>query len=65
MKGGFEFCDVDIADLNLEYAPENENTFVFAPAEVSSNFDAFDGHNGGYYYGSWTEPTEFVLRCFF
>ena len=65
MRGGFTFCDVDVADLNLEYAPEKENTFVYSPAETSSHYEAFDGHSGGYYYGSWTEPKEFTLRCFF
>ena len=65
MKGGFTFCGQDIADYGLEYAPENENTYVYAPAESELHSEIFEGHNGGYIYGAYKKPKEFILRCFF
>lgn len=61
----FSFCGIDIKSLGLEYAPEMEDTNVFKPAETKSHIETFDGHDGGYFYGAWHEPKEFVLRCFF
>ena len=61
----FSFCGIDIKSLGLEYAPEMEDTNVFKPAETKSYIETFDGHDGGYFYGAWYEPKEFVLRCFF
>ena len=65
MNGGFSFCGVDIADLGIEYAPEIENTYVYKPAKSNIHEETFDGHNGGYIYGAWKEPKEFVLRCYY
>ena len=65
MKGGFTFCGHDIADFGLEYAPENENTYVYAPAEAEVHEEIFDGHHGGYQYGATKKPKEIILRCFF
>lgn len=65
MVGGFTFDGVDIADLNLEYAPELTNTYVYKPAAAKNHEQVFDGHDGGYYYGSSTQPKEFTLRCFY
>ena len=65
MTGGFSFCGTDIATIGLEYAPELENTYVYKPAKARIHEETFDGHNGGYYYGSSLEPKEFVLRCYF
>ena len=42
-----------------------EDTFVYKPAESQSHIETFEGHNGGYYYGSWYSPKEFTLRCYF
>lgn len=65
MEGGFSFCGVDIADLGLEYAPENANTYVYAPGEYDISDESFAAHDGGYYYGATIKPKDFVLRCFF
>lgn len=65
MKGGFSFCGIDIADIGLEYAPENKDTYVYAPAKTQIQEETFDGHDGGYFYGVTKEPKEFTLRCYF
>ena len=65
MKGGFSFCGVDIADIGLEYAPENKDTYVYAPAVANVHEETFDGHDGGYAYGAYKQPKEFTLRCFY
>ena len=65
MRGGFSFNDVDIADIGLEYAPELQDTYVYQPAETSTHIETFDGHQGGYFYGAWRQPKEFILRCYF
>ena len=65
MKGGFSFCGVDIADIGLEYAPENKDTYVYAPAMAEVHEETFDGHDGGYAYGAYKQPKEFILRCFY
>lgn len=65
MRGGFTFCGVDIADLGLEYAPDNMNMYVFRSGEFKINEQTFDGHHGGYFYGSTVSPKTFTLRCYF
>ena len=65
MVGGFTFDGVDIADLGLEYAPELNNTYVYKPAQFKPHEQLFDGHDGGYYYGSTVQPKEFTLRCIY
>lgn len=65
MKGGFSFCGVDIADIGLEYAPDNKDTYVYKPGEAEIHEEIFDGHDGGYVYGAMKRPKEFILRCFF
>ena len=65
MIGGFSFCGVDIADIGLEYAPDNNNTYVYAPAVSNIHEEIFDAHDGGYFYGASRQPKEFVLRCFY
>lgn len=65
LKGGFTFCETDINELGLEYAPEIEDTYVYRPANSSIHEQTFEGHNGGYFYGSNYEPKEFILRCIF
>ena len=65
MAGGFSFCDTDIATIGLTYVPELEDTFVYKPADSQSHIETFEGHSGGYYYGSWYSPKEFTLRCYF
>ena len=64
-KRGFTFCGVDIADLGLEYVPELEDTYVYRPAVHRIHEETYDGHDGGYYYGTSREPKEFILRCCF
>lgn len=64
-SGSFSFCGVDISTLGLSYAPGMSDTFVYRPAEAQSHIESFDGKDGGYYYGSWYEPKDFILRCYF
>lgn len=65
MIGGFMFDGVDIAELGLEYAPDNRNTYVYDVAEYSVHEQSFDGHNGGFYYGTTTKPKVITLRCYY
>ena len=65
MKGDFSFCGIDIADIGLEYAPENKDTYVYAPAESELHEEIFEGHDGGYSYGVYKKPKEFTLRCIY
>lgn len=65
MRGGFSFCGVDIADLGIEYAPENKDTYVYRPSKSNVYEETFDGHNGGYFFGASKQPKEFVLRCYY
>lgn len=65
MKGGFSFCGVDIFDIGLEYAPENKDTYVYAPAESNIHEETFEGHDGGYSYGASKQPKVFTLRCYY
>lgn len=65
MTGGFTFDGVDIADLDLEYAPELNNTYIYKPAGFKLHEQTFDGHDGGFYYGSSVQPKDFTLRCFY
>lgn len=65
MIGGFSFCGVDIADIGLEYAPENADTYVYRPAPWRTFDESIDVHHGGYHYGDAAEVKEFTLRCFY
>ena len=65
MEGGFSFCGTNIADIGLEYAPDNDKTYVYAPGSENIHDEAFDSHDGGYFYGASKQPKEFVLRCFY
>ena len=65
MRGGFSFCGVDIADLGIEYAPENKDTYVYKPSKSNIYEETFDGHDGGYFFGSSKQPKEFILRCYY
>lgn len=65
MRGGFSFCGVDIADLGLEYAPSLSDTYVFGNSGYDVHQEEFDGHHGGYLYGTTVKPKDFMLRCYF
>lgn len=65
MKEGFSFCDVDIYNIGLHYAPDLENTFVYGPTEAAIHEETFEGHTGGYNYGITKQPKTFTLRCYF
>lgn len=65
MIGGFSFCGVDIADIGLEYAPDNAETYVYRPATWRPFEETIDIHHGGYHYGDAAEVKEFSLRCFY
>lgn len=65
IKGGFSFDGVDIADIGLTYAPEISNIYVYKPAAYKLHEQAFDAHDGGYYYGNTMQPKDFTLRCIF
>ena len=65
MRDGFYFCGVDVESIGLEYAPENKDTYVYAPAEMETHEETFEGHDGGYSYGAYRQPKTFKLRCFY
>lgn len=65
MDGGFSFCGIDIAELDLEYAPDNANTYVYKGSDQKVNEMSFDGHDGGYYFGATAAAKQFSLRCFY
>lgn len=65
MQGGFSFCGVDISELGLEYAPDLTRTYVYSGSSYKVHEQSFDGHDGGYYYGSTVAPKTFELRCIF
>ena len=64
-RGGFSFCGVECGELNLQYVPENAETYVYRPAKYEVHEQAFEGHDGGYFYGTTTAPKEFKLRCIY
>lgn len=65
MEGGFTFDGVDISTLGQEYAPENQNTYVYNAAPWKMDDETFDAHNGGYFYGTTVQPKDFTQRCFY
>lgn len=65
MFGGFTFDDIDIDKLDLEYAPDNANTYVHKSTARTISEQKFEGHDGGYYYGDTAQPKDFILRCFY
>ena len=65
MQSGVIFCGTDIETLGLEYVPENANTFVHQSSEVAAHEQAFEAHDGGYFYGTTTQTKNFTLRCIF
>lgn len=65
MQGGFTYDGIDIADLDLEYAPDNANTYVWNPTTWSNHEETFEGHDGAYFYGATAKPKDFTLRCFY
>lgn len=65
MVGGFSFCGVDVAEIGLQYAPDNANTYVYKPTQTTIQEEAFDGHDGGFYYGATRKPKDFTLRCYY
>ena len=65
LEGGFTFAGIDIADLGLEYAPELQNTYVYAPSSFEVSDETFPAHDGGYFYGTTVRPKDFTLRCIF
>lgn len=65
MVGGFSFCGIDVGTIGLQYAPDNANTYVYKPAQTTIQEEAFDGHNGGFYYGVTRKPKDFTLRCYY
>ena len=65
MDDSFSFCGVDISQFDMLYVPELENTYVFSAGELKTNEETFEGHQGGYYYGTTHQPKQFTLRCVF
>lgn len=65
IDGGFSFNGTPIADLNLEYIPEKADTYVWNPGQSTVHQQVFDGHDGGYYYGTTKRPKDFTLRCYY
>lgn len=65
MTDGFSFCGINIKTIGLNYVPENKDTYVYKPGKANVHEETFEGHNGGYYYGAYTDPKEFILRCYY
>lgn len=65
MQSGVIFCGTDIETLGLEYVPENANTFVHQSSEIAAHEQAFEAHDGGYFYGTTAKTKNFTLRCVF
>lgn len=65
MQGGFSFCGVDIGRLGLEYVPTIEDAYIYSGSTYSLSEEAFEGHHGGYFFGTTVEPKIFSLRCMF
>lgn len=65
MQGGFSFCGVDIGKLGLEYVPSIENAYVYSGSTYDASEQIFEGHHGGYFYGTTVQPKVFNLRCMF
>lgn len=64
-RNGFSFCGTHIEQLGLHYVPDSSVTYVHNFGEVSLQQQAFDGHHGGYFYGTTVRPKTFELRCYF
>ena len=65
MRGGFSFNGLDIYDLGLEYAPDNQDSYVWISASSSLSEEKVSAHDGGYFYGAIKQPKDFVLRCYY
>lgn len=65
MVSGVIFCGTDIETFGLEYVPDNANTFVHRSSDISIHEQAFEAHDGGYFYGFTSQPKPFTLRCIF
>ena len=65
MQGGFSFCGAEITDFGLEYVPQNNETWVYGHSNYQTNEQSYEGHHGGYYYGTTIQPKEFHLRCLY
>ena len=61
MQGGFSFCGAEITDFGLEYVPQNNETWVYGHSNYQTNEQSYEGHHGGYYYGTTIQPKEFHL----
>lgn len=64
-RNGFSFCGTHIEQLGLHYVPDSSATYVHNFGEVSLQQQTFDGHHGGYFYGTTVKPKTFELRCYF
>ena len=65
MEGGFTYGGVDIASLGFEYVPENQYTYVYQPAVFAPQEQAFEAHDGAYFYGATYKPKDFSLRLIY
>lgn len=65
MDNSFSFCGTDVTVFGLHYAPVLQNTYVYQGATGTPNEVSFDGHHGGYYFGTSMKPKIFSLRCYF
>lgn len=63
--GGLSFCGHDVAQINLAYIPQKQDMYVFNNDNYEIDEQTVDGHNGGYFYGTYVKPKEFKLRFLF
>lgn len=61
----FSFRGKDINEIGLNYAPDNSNTYIYSRGETLIHDETFEGHDGGYLYGTSIAPKTFVLRCYY
>ena len=65
MITSFTFNGVSCEDLGLTYVPEKQDMYVWNPTKHTIHEQRFDGHPGGYFYGSTPNWKDFVVRCFY
>ena len=61
----FTFNGVSCEDLGLTYVPEKQDMYVWNPTKHTIHEQRFDGHPGGYFYGSTPNWKDFVVRCYY
>lgn len=63
MITSFSFDGVSCEDLGLLYLPDRKDMYTWKPTTHTPHEQKFDGHAGGYYFGSTAQSKDFTLRC--